>query len=72
MNATTTRNRWEEMEYDPGLIAHELLSHDVYNLPEEEDAFVFCPECGEMAEGFVFIEHKRWCTCGEPAMQAEA
>ncbi len=65
-------NRRNEMDEDPGLIAHEMLSHDVYTLQEEEDSFVFCPECGGMAERFVFIDHKRWCTFGEPAMQAQA
>lgn len=70
MNAVT-RNHWEEMKDDPGLVAHEMLSHEAYTLPEEEDSFVFCPECGEMAERFVFIEHKRWCAFGEPAMPAE-
>ncbi len=68
MNATA-RNRWDDMEDDPGFIAHEMLSHDVYTLPEEDDSFVFCPECGEMAPSFVFIEHKRWCAYGENSMR---
>ena len=61
-----TRNRWSEMEDDPGLVAHEMLNHDVYGLPQEdEDSFVFCPECGEMGESFVYIEHQGWCPYGE-------
>jgi hypothetical protein len=64
MNAMT-RNRWAELEDDPGLVAHQ--GSDLSFPDEEEDAFVFCPECGEMAERFVFIEHKSWCAYGESA-----
>lgn len=46
---------------DPGLLAKELLSHDVYGLPEE-DFLVCCPECGELAEGAIFLEHRSWCS----------
>lgn len=68
---TVTRNPWEENEEDSGLIPPELLDPPAFSLPEEEDSFVFCPECGEMADSFVFIEHKRWCPYGEPALQVE-
>ena len=48
---------------DRGLLANEMLRHDVYGLPDE-DLLVFCPECGEMAESFGVIEHKSWCFYG--------
>ncbi len=38
--------------------------HDVYSLPGE-DALVFCPECGEMAQDFGRIDHQIWCFYGE-------
>jgi hypothetical protein len=47
-----------------GLLANEMLRHDVYSLPDE-DLLVFCPECGEMAESFGVIGHKSWCFYGE-------
>ena len=61
--------RWNETEGDnAGLFAHEMLRHDVYSLPDE-DALVFCPECGEMGEDFGQITHASWCFYGEHAIR---
>jgi len=56
----TERYNEAENYADRGLLAHEMLRHDVHSLPDE-DALVFCNECGEMAESFGAIEHKSWC-----------
>jgi hypothetical protein len=53
-----------------GLFAHEMLRHDVYGFPDE-DVFVFCPECGGMAENFDLIEHEGWCFYGGMSICSE-
>jgi hypothetical protein len=59
-----TCDRWnEEATTERGLLAGELLRHDVYGLPDEQ-VLVFCPECCEMAESFGLIEHKDRCFYG--------
>jgi hypothetical protein len=56
----------EAQDYaERGLLANEMLRHDVYSLPDEEDALVFCPDCGELGETFGSIEHRSWCYYGE-------
>lgn len=45
---------------DAGLFAHDERRHDAYSLPDE-DAFVFCPECGSLGESFDGIDHEAWC-----------
>lgn len=60
---TVAHEKWNEAvdANDSGLLAHEMLSHDVYDLPDG-DALVFCPECYEMAETFGRIDHPEWCS----------
>jgi len=63
---TIDTERFNEPEdyADRAFLANEMLRHDVYSLPDE-DALVFCSECGEMAESFAAIEHRSWCYDGE-------
>lgn len=57
-------DRWNEKDESlRGLFAHEMLRHDLYDSPDEE-VFVFCPDCGEMAETWGLIEHRGWCFYG--------
>lgn len=53
---TVADERWNETD--------EAHRHDVCDLPDD-DAFIFCPECGALAESFDLIEHKHWCFYGE-------
>ena len=63
---TVAYERWNEAvdAQESGVLAHEMLSHDVYDLPGSE-ALVFCPECFEMAETFGHIQHPEWCCFGD-------
>jgi hypothetical protein len=62
---TVAYERWNETEGDDhGLFAHDVHRYDAFNLPDD-DAFIFCPECGSLAESFDLIEHKDWCFYGE-------
>jgi len=58
---TVAYERWNEAEGDDhGLFAHDEHRHDAYSLPDD-DTFIFCPECGSLAESFDLIDHKGWC-----------
>jgi len=61
---TSAYDRWNEQnEADrQNYFAQEMLGHDVWALPEDEDSLVVCPECGELAESFVLLEHRSWCS----------
>ena len=63
---TVAYERWNETidANETGILAREMLSHDVYDLPDG-DGLVFCPECYEMAETFGRIEHQEWCCFGD-------
>jgi len=67
---TIAYERWNDLEGVEGnshshdLLAREVRRHDGYSLPDDE-ALIFCPECGALAEDFDHIAHKDWCFYGE-------
>ena len=62
---TVAYERWNDTEGDDyGVFAPDPQRRAAFDLPDD-DAFIFCPECGSLAESFDLIEHKIWCFYGE-------
>lgn len=46
---------------EPELVMREMLLHDVYELPFEQDLLVTCTYCGESGLGLEAVPHQPWC-----------
>lgn len=46
---------------EPELVMREMLLHDVYDLPFEQDLLVTCSYCGESGVGMEALSHQPWC-----------
>lgn len=50
-----------ETNAEPELVMREMLQHDVYELPFEQDLLVTCSYCGESGLGLETVGHQPWC-----------
>ena len=50
-----------ETNSEPELAMREMLLHDVYELPFEQDLLVTCSYCGESGLGLETVPHQPWC-----------
>lgn len=50
-----------ETNAEPELAMREMLQHDVYDLPFDEDLVVTCSYCGESGLGLETVSHQPWC-----------
>lgn len=46
---------------EPELVKREMLLHDVYDLPFDQDLLVTCSCCGESGLGVESVAHQPWC-----------
>ena len=60
-----------ETNSEPELVMREMLLHDVYDLPVEQDLLVTCSYCGESGLGFEVLGHQPWCIYVEGAVSPE-
>lgn len=50
-----------ETNSEPELVMREMLLHDVYDLPFEQDLVVTCSYCGESGLDVEALGHQPWC-----------
>jgi hypothetical protein len=51
----------QETHSDSELALREMLLHDVYDLPFDQDLLVTCSYCGESGLGIESVAHQPWC-----------